>query len=83
MLLTPGSYGLGSTATSDPSRAPRGCAARTSARSRYCTRMLQKGLRDQLPLLLPPCGNPFLEMKDSAEAEPGSGAFQDGNWFLC
>lgn len=45
--------------------------------------MLQKGLRDQLPLLLPPCGNPFLEMKDSAEAEPGSGAFQDGNWFLC
>lgn len=31
----------------------------------------------------PCCGNPFTEMKDGAEAEPGLGALQDGNWFPC
>lgn len=35
MLLTPDSHGLGAPATSDPSRAPWGCAARSSTRSRY------------------------------------------------
>lgn len=37
----------------------------------------------QLPSLPLPCRSPFLEMKDSAEAELGSGALEDGNWFPC
>lgn len=83
MLLTPSLYGLGVTATGNPSGVPRGRAARPSARSWYCPGMLREGCRGQLPSPPPLCGTPFLEMKDSAEAELGSGALQDGNWFPC
>jgi len=83
MLLTSDSCGLGVTATSYPSRIPQGCTARPCTRSRYGPGMLWKGCRGRVPSLPPPCGNPFLEMKDSAEAEPGSGALQGGNWFPC
>lgn len=83
ILLTAGSHGPSATATGDPSRAPWGSAAQPGVRSRYHPGMVWKGHKGQLPSLPLLCRNPFLEMKDSSEAELGSGALEDGNWFPC